>query len=78
MPQATKQLQERWHCDSYALKQLGANFKLNRGGVISPKKGYTPTDDDLSAVEYLVFEWDYGYEALPSFPINSPVGRKED
>ena len=61
MPQASRELQERWHCDSCAFEQLGKNFN-QKNGIISPKRGYTPTEDDLSAIDYLVFEWDYGYE----------------
>lgn len=62
MPQATKDLKDRWLDDGCALTQLGKNFTYH-AGIIRPVPGHTPTDDDFSAIDYLVQEWDYGYEA---------------
>ena len=62
MPQASDKLRERWHCDVCAFEQLGMNFKVTKGGIIKPKKNYSPSKVDYSAIEYLVCEWDYGYE----------------
>jgi hypothetical protein len=61
MPQASRELQERWGTDWNAIHQLRRNF-TQENGIIRPMPGYTPTEEDLSAVDYLVAEWDYGYE----------------
>lgn len=65
MPQATKELRERWD-ECSAFDQIEWNFCCDRGGVIRPRPGYTPSPDDMSAITYLIQEWDYGYE--PSWP----------
>lgn len=61
MPQATNDLKKRWLSDGCALSQLGKNFTYS-AGIIRPVLGYTPTADDISAIDYLFQEWDYGYE----------------
>jgi hypothetical protein len=57
--------QDLFDDDGAAFQQLGQNFKTSRGGIIYPVDGYTPTPLDLKAVDYLVLEWDYGYD--PNF-----------
>lgn len=71
MPQAPKELRERWCCELCALRHLRQNFTWPQG-IISPNNGYTPTTDDLSAIDYLVLEWDYGYE-----PALAPTAQPE-
>jgi len=61
MPQAPYELQKRWTDDSAALSHLAPNFTW-RGGMIRPRDGYTPTQEDYSAIDYLILEWDYGFE----------------
>jgi hypothetical protein len=39
-----------------------AGFTFPKGGIIRAPEGYTPTDDDYSAIDYLCQEWDYGWE----------------
>jgi hypothetical protein len=46
----------------WAYEQLGENF-CNRFGVIYPAPGYIPTEEDMKAVECLVREWFFIYEA---------------
>lgn len=59
MPQATAELSRRWD-EETAWDQLA--FKtIETAGVIRFRDGYSPTEDDLSAVDYLCQEWDYGY-----------------
>lgn len=60
MTQAPNEPTPQWEGDRHALDQLGDNF-TNRAGHLTPKPGYTPTDDDLSAIDYLFAEWDYTY-----------------
>jgi hypothetical protein len=60
MPQATPELRARWS-EETAMKQLLGNFIISRNGIIFPIPGYQPTDNDLSAIEYLFQEWDYAY-----------------
>lgn len=63
MPQATDELRAKWGNggDEEAWTQL-AGKTVEVAGMISFRKGYEPTEDDLSAVEYLCQEWDYGYK----------------
>lgn len=65
MPQASSELCDRWGDINTAFGQLRANFIQTRGGIIRPVRGYTPTADDLSAIDYLIHEWDYGYDPTP-------------
>lgn len=65
MPQATSELQVLWGTsDEKALDQILPNFTISRGGIIRPKLNYVQTDKDLSAIDFLFQEWDYGYEPL--------------
>lgn len=47
--------------DSDAWVQLGDNF-IDNVGIIQPKPGYYPSAEDYDAINYLIVEWDYGYE----------------
>jgi hypothetical protein len=62
MPQASDHLRAEFPgYDSEAMDVIGAHFEVNRG-LISPKQpGYTPTERESDAIDYLVFEWDYAY-----------------
>jgi hypothetical protein len=51
----------KWNDDSEAWSHLNANFIDNRG-LISPKEGHIPSEEDMGAIIYLCYEWDYGYE----------------
>lgn len=62
MPQGPADLHHKWGDCSNALAQLGDRF-TNTAGVIRPKDGTIPTDEDLSAINYLFLEWDFGYES---------------
>ena len=69
MPQATRPLQEKWdhdnQMDAKAITHLkNAGFEM-KSGIIRAPAGYTPTEDDYSAIDYLCQEWDYGWEGLP-------------
>jgi hypothetical protein len=66
MPQATRELQEKWdhdkQMDAKAYDHLRSkDFQLSTGMIIAPP-GYTPTDEDYSAIDYLCQEWDYGWD----------------
>lgn len=64
MPQSSDELRARWWPpgdDTKPWRQLGENF-TSRIGILRPRPGYQPTVDDLSAIDFLCSEWDYGYE----------------
>ncbi len=64
MPQATDELRAIWGIsEEKAFEQLGDNFVVDNG-IIRPKLNYVQTDKDLSAIDFLFQEWDYGYEPL--------------
>lgn len=67
MPQASEELRARWDGpdDSTALKHLhSAGYKLTREWAWKAPAGKTPTADDLSAIQFLIDEWDFdGLEA---------------
>lgn len=71
MPQATEELRKRWHyndngkwpADKQAydyLKDRGWGY--DKGTWRKPRTDYRPTEDEWSALEYLVQEWDEAYE----------------
>ena len=63
MPSGPIELHEKWQCPSIALEHLALNFIDDRG-VIRPRvSGYQMTQEEESAVEYLCFEWDFGYRS---------------
>lgn len=61
MPQATQKLRDIWGVsEEKAFAQLEG--KINeRAGLIQFKEGYVPTPDDMSALTFLLQEWDYDY-----------------
>lgn len=62
MPQATSELRTEWGIDpSNALRHIESNFIIDQG-IISPRPNYLPTEMDLSAIAFLLMEWDYGYK----------------
>lgn len=66
MPQATRELQLAWDHDRQMDRKayrhlLCAGFDLQTGVVKAPA-GYTPTEIDYSAIDYLCQEWDYGWD----------------
>ena len=69
MPQASDELRAKFPGDDQeAFAVIKANFTISRGGVIYPKQiGYTMTEREGEAIDYLCDEWDYAY---------SPIGEK--
>lgn len=65
MPQAPEALRELFVDDSQAWEVLGSNFTDDRG-VIRPKPGHQVTVGEAAALDYLVLEWDYAFEANSS------------
>ena len=70
MPQATRELQERWQHDDFmdakAIEHLMPNFSLKSGWICRKDIDYSPTADDVSAINYLCQEWDYYWEGVCS------------
>lgn len=64
MPQGPIELHEKWGDPSKALEALTANFIDDRG-VIRPRNGKLPNEEECSAIDYLCMEWDFGYEPDP-------------
>lgn len=64
MPSASDELRAKFPgSDQEAREVLKENFDNDRG-VITPKiEGYSPTEREWDAVDYLCGEWDYAYEA---------------
>lgn len=63
MPQASPDLQAEWPgYDQQAMAHLFASgYKLHRDGSWShPRPDHVPSERDLSAIAYLIDEWDYG------------------
>lgn len=61
MPSGPIELHEKWEHDGNAWDALKTRFIDDRG-IIRPKDGVVPTEEEWSAINYLCFEWDYGYE----------------
>lgn len=70
MPQATRELQERWQHNEYmdriAIKHLlDRGYGIALGIVVKPStvgSDFEPTEEDYSAIDYLCQEWDYGWD----------------
>lgn len=65
MPTAPDNLREKWGGDPvFAIAYLRErHFIIEKGGNIKPTKESFPlVRDDGSAIDYLVQEWDYGFE----------------
>ncbi|QDH83662.1 hypothetical protein [Achromobacter phage Motura] len=65
MPQASAELAAKFKDDGDAFEVLADRFHVGTNGYIQPKQGTEVTDDDMDAIEYLVDEWDYGYDNTP-------------
>lgn len=64
MPQATEELRQRWDgpCEDKAMGHLlNRGYRLDAGYCWHPPKGVTPTEEDFSAAEFLIQEWDFGW-----------------
>lgn len=63
MPQASDELRDRWKDDGRATE-----FLLKRGYKLAPDWTWLapgqPEEDELSAIEYMMDEWDYGWWRL--------------
>ena len=62
MPQASEELREEWTYES-ALDWIKGTFRWP-GGWIKARDGYVPTEKDLSAIDYLVCEWDFAWDGI--------------
>ena len=63
MPQSSRELRERWNGpqEETALSHLiGAGYDLTPRWTWIAPEGRTPTDDDMSAIRFLIEEWDFG------------------
>jgi hypothetical protein len=65
MPQACDELRKKFPgYDSEALEVIAQNFDVRGAGVIFKKnRHYEPTMREWDAVNYLIQEWDFAYEA---------------
>jgi hypothetical protein len=68
MPQAPEALRQRWgHYDAVNSGDLVVSqfleshgYKLLRNFEWLVPEGHQPTEDELSAIDYMAYEWDYG------------------
>lgn len=64
MPQASDELRAEWNGpdDATAIKFLtDAGYKLTRGWEwLLPVPNHEPTEKEISAIQFLVDEWDFG------------------
>lgn len=63
MPQDTQELFERWDGpeETKAIEHLEARgYVLTRDFRWVVPEGLSPSEDDLSAISFLIQEWDYG------------------
>ena len=51
---------DRWDGETHAVRHLLKNFYITFG-TIQAKAGHVVDDDDQSAIDYLIQEWDYAY-----------------
>lgn len=61
MPQAPARLSHLNEGKCWAT--LAKNFKELCGIIYRKDPNYTPTNDEWDAVDYMVYEWDYGYSS---------------
>lgn len=69
MPQATEELRAKFPgYDAEALEVLKENFVVDKKWIIHPRAaGYTMTQREDDAIEYLFEEWDFGYDPAPVY-----------
>ena len=62
MPQGPAHLHEKWQSDSNACKYLeNRGYTLTRGYEWKlPSAEHKPSAEELEAMNYLVWEWDFG------------------
>ena len=68
MPSVTEELRNEWRHyeddggDTAAIKRLRGQGFVLRGDWTwrKPTPDYVPTERDISALRYLVYEWDFG------------------
>lgn len=60
MPTASDELRARWDMDTACDHLRARGFTMTPKWTWRPSTGAEPTADDLSAIDYLVFEWDFG------------------
>ena len=66
MPQAPDHLRDKFPSDSEALELLHSRgYKVSRGGVIFHPDARPAGNEEWTAIEYLILEWDYGYSRVP-------------
>lgn len=65
MPTAPKELRDKFPgMDTEALQLLeAAGFTVSKDFIVrKPKPDYNPSSREFDAIDYLVEEWDYGYD----------------
>lgn len=64
-PQASDELRARWRNDHHAMNALSPGRFTFEGFTIRPRPGVAPTEEEFSAIDYMVSEWDYGWDCKP-------------
>lgn len=62
MPSASDELREMFSGPEEALTLLDKHFTEKAGCIYPKDNAYNPTLRENAAINYLVYEWDYGYE----------------
>lgn len=61
MPSGPSELHAKWKDDGKAIAYLESRgFKLTENFEWEQPAGHTYTEEDDSALAYLIYEWDYG------------------
>lgn len=63
MPQAPDDLRELFGDDCDARSELTEHYTIDRFVIRPKQKTRAITDRESAAIDYLVLEWDYGFEA---------------
>lgn len=68
MPQAPQRLRDKFEHDGIAHDLLTSHgFTCGRDFCYRPPKlEHILTDEEIDAIDYLCYEWDYGYEHKPA------------
>lgn len=64
MPSGPAHLHERWGDDGAAWQFLKERGFTHVAFVIQAKPDNAMDDDEMSAIEYLVLEWDWDYQRI--------------
>ena len=62
MPQAPQSLRDEFEDDTNACLALKDNFNERHGVFRKKDPSYAPTGREMNALNYMILEWDYGYE----------------